>query len=1052
MLIEGTSQYLLKKVRAKAKMYEYHIPLELHGEIEKEVPYLLILAIATIGDFSNDIIDSFRGIECDYQEHKKNLRFSSKFFEAYLDSNLYYGDKDYYLLLGSVVYYLCDYNGSSQVLASRISDDIDMGINQIDRVLLQILEGEKRIRCSYESGLIRKIADDYNNFLCTGEFSGAENLYRLKTTIYEIGSDRAVLFSDALIATIFTKVSNSTYKLMPEYTNINVDIWKEAISKGTLITELWQSQRELGVSGVFNGQSATIQMPTSSGKTKSVALIILSAFMSMRTNYAIVVAPYRSLCREISTELEKTFSFNENIHVNELSDVIQMDFLDSLFENNHQSKEKYVYIVTPEKLLFVFRQNITILANVGLIIFDEGHLFDDLSRGITYELLVSSIKFYIGDMTQKILISAVIPNAIEINEWLTHKKGVVIKNNVIQTTEKTVAIVDTKVNRESKKNYAYLYFVNPDNPEEEEYFVPRVISQVKISKLGKERNDRIFPEINNGKNKNKNDMALAFAIKLCTNGGVAIFCGKKQTADKLLERVLDIYTRGYDLTKIKESSDQAEISKLCNLIEKHLGKASLYYKAATVGAFIHHSGIPMGIRCSVEYAMQLDKIHFLACTSTLAQGVNLPIRYLIIPSIYQGKERIKVRDFQNLIGRAGRAGIYTEGTIVLTETNVYAKRNNPYNNWKWENYKQLLNSNQAEACTSELLAWMRVDDDMEEYLEGIISIFEQTYEAGNFVLKINDFLDEIKDKKEEVYFKAEFIVFKMLNNIVAIESFLLFYLMDDTYEKSKETIHAIIQETLAYYLGNDNERLRLFRIVDLIGEFLVKTVDSPDKRNRYSKSLLGVRKVIEIEEWVNVHISEIESSTNDEDILKTIFPLLISTNNYIAKTCNKPEILSDIGVQWINGVSYVNIKKYCDGVGFRITKKGKGNIISLGQIIDFCENFLGYDCTLTLAAIIENLQVVCENMDLINKFRILSKRLRYGVTKQSSIILYEMGFNDRVIAEHIAGLIDHEYEAGSKKEIIRRVKNNEVIYDSIMEYITEYPTYFYDRAMSYFNI
>lgn len=61
-------------------------------------------------------------------------------------------------------------------------------------------------------------------------------------------------------------------------------------------------------------------MPTSSGKTKSIALIILSAFLSKRTNYAIVV-PFRALCREITEELENAFSFDENIKVNELSDV-----------------------------------------------------------------------------------------------------------------------------------------------------------------------------------------------------------------------------------------------------------------------------------------------------------------------------------------------------------------------------------------------------------------------------------------------------------------------------------------------------------------------------------------------------------------------------------------------------------------------------------------------------------------------------------------------------------------------------------------------------------
>ena len=45
------------------------------------------------------------------------------------------------------------------------------------------------------------------------------------------------------------------------------------------------------------------------------------------------------------------------------------------------------------------------MKNVGLIIFDEGHLFDDLHRGMQYELLVSLIKNQLGEYVQTILIS-----------------------------------------------------------------------------------------------------------------------------------------------------------------------------------------------------------------------------------------------------------------------------------------------------------------------------------------------------------------------------------------------------------------------------------------------------------------------------------------------------------------------------------------------------------------------------------------------------------------------------------------------------------------------
>ncbi|HGR7306880.1 TPA: helicase-related protein, partial [Streptococcus pneumoniae] len=125
-----------------------------------------------------------------------------------------------------------------------------------------------------------------------------------------------------------------------------------------------------------------------------------------------------------------------------------------------------------------------------------------------------------------------------------------------------------------------------------------------------------------------------------------------------------------------------------NLLGQNLGYDSVEYACSQLGVFSHHSGIPMGIRIAIEYAFSKSKINNVVCTSTLAQGVNLPIKYLIISSVYQAGDAIKVRDFQNLIGRAGRAGKYTEGTIILTEPNIYKS---PKNKRKKQNYEALLN-------------------------------------------------------------------------------------------------------------------------------------------------------------------------------------------------------------------------------------------------------------------------------------------------------------------------------------------------------------------------
>jgi replicative superfamily II helicase len=71
------------------------------------------------------------------------------------------------------------------------------------------------------------------------------------------------------------------------------------------------------------------------------------------------------------------------------------------------------------------------------------------------------------------------------------------------------------------------------------------------------------------------------------------------------------------------------------LISGNFGKESILSKASLLGIFLHHGTTPNGLRLAIEFAMQKNLIKFVSCTSTLAQGVNLPIRYLIVPSVYQ---------------------------------------------------------------------------------------------------------------------------------------------------------------------------------------------------------------------------------------------------------------------------------------------------------------------------------------------------------------------------------------------------------------------------------
>lgn len=513
-------------------------------------------------------------------------------------------------------------------------------------------------------------------------------LHSLRQTAYISGSARDVLLADAICAIVRKRIANSVWTCLPAYTGISTDVWREALAKQTFIREFWPAQRILGEQGVLRGSSAIVQMPTSAGKTRAVELIVRSSFLSERSTLAVIVAPFRALCSEIHNSLRRQFA-GERVRVNQLSDVIQNDFEAQEFLTDRQ-----VLIVTPEKLNYVLRQEPWLARHIGLVVYDEGHLFDDPSRGVLYELLLSSLKAHMPDEVQSVLISAVITNTAELNTWLTGGRGQVVSGPELLPTQRTLAFASWT------NSLGRLQFIDPNNlTPDGGFFVPRVLSQHQLQLRPRERKVRLFP-----RRDSETDIALYLALKLSSNGCVAIFTGRKDSASKLCEDLVEAYERSLPLDPPSTYSDQDEIQRLIHIHRANYGSDAPATAAASLGVFMHHGNTPQGIRLSIEYALQRGLARCVVCTSTLAQGVNLPLRYLIVSGVRQGPDPIRTRDFHNLIGRAGRAGIHTEGSIIFADPRIYDLRNAQGENWRWTEALQLLDPANSESCSSHLFS------------------------------------------------------------------------------------------------------------------------------------------------------------------------------------------------------------------------------------------------------------------------------------------------------------------------------------------------------------
>lgn len=1013
------SLYYSKLIRSKAKMIEFDIPLENHISISEDSHKSFLVALAIVADSARKYFEDYINHN-HFDPHLKNqLHHAAEFFDALILSELGNADeyRDYIAMLGATAYYLGDYNGSSSVMLSYISDATRFpeDSSNLIKVLIDILTN--RVFENYElivdiySAELNTLVERYRNYILEGRDIATEVFRNLQDKVYINGSDFSVIIVNCLLAVVCKKINCSSTKLLPEFSELDFSVWQDYIQSEESIKELWPSQIELGKQGIFIGRSGIIQMPTSSGKTASINLILRSAFYSNRIDNVLIVAPFRALCREIYRDINAHFINNEDVIISEIFDLpeIPQDF--SIFNDSI----KRVFVLTPEKLLFLLRNNQSFIDRIGLCIFDEAHLFDDPNRGRNFELLMSTVKQTFPKEVQRILISAVIPNSEAINKWF-NEDGVVVSNNSIKTTEKRIAFSDLNGSNEQ------LYFIDPITFEEE-FFVPRTVNVSKLELLGKERKPKVFPEL-----KNANDISIYYGIKLIKNGGVAIFCGRKDTVNIVLRRFIDLNNRKYDLSDFLENSDRFEVEKIGNLIGKNIGYDSVEYTCSQLGVFSHHSGIPMGLRIAIEYAFSKSKINNVVCTSTLAQGVNLPIKYLIVSSMYQAGDAIKVRDFQNLIGRAGRAGKYTEGTIILTESGIYKTEQK---SWKKKQYKKLLNPINSEGCKSNILNIIKFDSvDSTDYKYGSMKfdfwnlILERFINNVEYLERVNSVSSNLGAQASPYLQDFNYKINQIESTLIAIENYLASICTDEM------EIDGLAENTFGYFLGDENERERIKELFDLVRD---KIITSSVSTEILSKNSIGLYQSEHLKAWVQENQGSILSCEIEKDLLSVLIEIIREFSNNKVMRKLSTEDLDYITQLWINGISYFNILESCTEKLIRIEKRGKLKSIDLSDIISLCDNGLGYETSMILNSINNILEeLVGEKIDVITK---LTRRLKYGLSLDKEINIYELGFSDRIVVQ----LIGQEIKSQSKNQIRNEIKRDSA---RLKDKLSDFPSYY----------
>ncbi len=142
------------------------------------------------------------------------------------------------------------------------------------------------------------------------------------------------------------------------------------------------------------------------------------------------------------------------------------------------------------------------------------------------------------------------------------------------------------------------------------------------------------------------------------SGPVLVVHATKKAAERLAE-------------EIATTREETEATlAVVQLTEQRMGAGHSLVKVLRRGVAYHHAALPADVQAEIENAVRHGAIDTICATSTLTEGVNLPVRTVIISErgYYDGTEFhtfIDAAALMNAAGRAGRAGRETEGWVVI---------------------------------------------------------------------------------------------------------------------------------------------------------------------------------------------------------------------------------------------------------------------------------------------------------------------------------------------------------------------------------------------------
>ena len=381
-----------------------------------------------------------------------------------------------------------------------------------------------------------------------------------------------------------------------------------------------------------NGKGVLVAAPTGAGKTIvgefAVDLVINSGGKCFYTT------PIKALSNQKFSELSEKYGESK---------------VGLLTGDTSINSEAQIVVMTTEVLRNMIYSNSSTINDLKYVVMDEVHYLADKFRGAVWE----EILIHLSEAVQVISLSATVSNAEEFGEWLQTVRGdtevivseirpvplyqhVLFGNRLVDLFGENHKLNPelTRLERDSYRQVRGTWREKPKGPKS------LTRSEV-IEKLDREG---LLPAITFIFSRNNCDAA----VRQCLAAGIR-------------------------LTNSQERSSIREVvaKNIKSLAEEDLVVLGYYEWADALerGVAAHHAGLLPAFKVTVEELFQRGLVKAVFATETLALGINMPARTVVLEKLSkwngEGHVAISPGEYTQLTGRAGRRGIDIEGNAVI---------------------------------------------------------------------------------------------------------------------------------------------------------------------------------------------------------------------------------------------------------------------------------------------------------------------------------------------------------------------------------------------------